>query len=53
MSSNGFGLGLFPCFLGLIAGGALLAGCGQVRLVFRGNPARFYFGDNLIGGLID
>ena len=39
--------------MGLIAGGALLAGCGQVQLVFRGNPARFYFGDNLIGGLID
>ena len=38
--STCFSLGLFP-FLGLLAGGALLAGCGQVQLVFRGNPARF------------
>ena len=33
---NGFGL------LGLLAGGALLACCGQVQLVLRGNPARCF-----------
>ena len=33
---NGFGL------LGLLAGGALLAWCGQVQLVLRGTPARCF-----------